>query len=825
MSRPNEQSQEPPEIEKFCIAIAHAALGEISHRDEIEASLAEFEAHGYHVLQPVRRIWNGERDLISLSAGLNQPAAIMIRRILEHITQIEAERTEARENVNQLVTDIVMVAIGNLLLSDASDEKLLRLEAGGYHIRETVHHIWNGERDKATLLKGLEPHESELVQWILSLIVRAEAEFGSGSLENNGSNKEENGAEVYEAPQQGATDEKEHAQESHYPELKGNRAKPPSNGTVVTLLRTMILRTKRKLTSLLSRSSLMRRIILKRATTSNPYLVPVLTLLSMAQQLTSQARPNPQDALALIEACKQIIVHLPSGADPSLYAGIQFSLGSAYNVLFKLSVGDRASNLQQVITCFREALRILTPEMNPPLYATLQRDLGAAYGSWQMGDPTENLQQAITCFQEALRFLSPRNEPFDYALVQYDLGTAYLYLPGKQIDNLQRAISHLLEASRLFDSDIAPADVAGVERDLGDYYAGTQHNLGAAYLALSSSSDPITHLQRAITCFQEALRFWNPERDPFAYARAQHNLGNAYDDLSEVYTEDQVANFQRTITCYQEALHFWTPETAPLDYARVQCNLGTVYQKLRTGDPLANRQQALVCYQEALRFFSPEDTPFDYATVQNNLGILYDRLTIGERARNVQQAIDCFQKALHCWTPETTPHDYAMTQINLGNLFLELSTGDRANNLHQALTCYREALRFLTPETTPFDYAKTQSMLGAVFSSLTGASQVSNMQQAIAYCQEALRFLTAEAAPFEYARTQCILAQAYQQLPAGDRTNPVQQAIISYQEALHFFAPETAPFMSRGINQRLGNLYFSQGKWQDALTILITVYN
>jgi len=68
-----------------------------------------------------------------------------------------------------------------------------------------------------------------------------------------------------------------------------------------------------------------------------------------------------------------------------------------------LPTGDRAANLEQAIECYREALRVYTPEAAPLDYAMTQNNLGIAYRNLPTGDRAANLEQAIECYREALR--------------------------------------------------------------------------------------------------------------------------------------------------------------------------------------------------------------------------------------------------------------------------------------------------------------------------------------------------------------------------------------------------------------------------------------
>jgi len=112
-------------------------------------------------------------------------------------------------------------------------------------------------------------------------------------------------------------------------------------------------------------------------------------------------------------------------------------------------------------------------------------------------------------------------------------------------------------------------------------------------------------------------------------ARMQSGLGVAYRNLP---VDDRADNLQKAITCYREALHVYTLEASPLDYAMTQYNLGNTYADMQTGDWAANLAKAIECYREALRVYTPEAAPFQHAMTLNSLGTVYRRLATRERA-------------------------------------------------------------------------------------------------------------------------------------------------------------------------------------------------
>jgi CHAT domain-containing protein/tetratricopeptide (TPR) repeat protein len=512
-------------------------------------------------------------------------------------------------------------------------------------------------------------------------------------------------------------------------------------------------------------------------------------------------RLNLQRAIA---AYREALRFLDPGVVAEGYANAQNLLGNACfelgDVYLRLPIEDRAENLQQAIAAYREALRFWTPQSTPLNYASAQHNLGVAYTNLPIGDRAENLEKAIAAYREALRFWTAQSAPQDYASAQHNLGCAYVALPtGDRAENLKQAIATYREALRFRTCEAAPMD-----------FAKTQTNLGFAYFSLPTG-DRSENLQQAIAAYQEALRFWTPEDTPLDYAKTQHSLGTAYNDLGVAYfslpTGDREENLQRAIACFREALRFFNPEATPLDYASTQCKLGLAHADLQTGERRENLEQSIAAFQEALHFFTPETVPLVYAATQHSLGTAYADLPTGNHAENLQQAIAAYHEALRFWTPQTAPLEYATTQNDLGVAYRNLSARNQMENFNQAITCFEEALRFFTTEDAPLSYAKTQYNLGSVYIELPTGDRGKNLQNAIAAFQEALRFHTPEAGAQEYSSIQTNLGIAYAKLPIGNRAENLQQAIAALHEALRFRTPEAAPLGYAKTQHNLGNAY------------------
>jgi len=62
-----------------------AAQGDQQARDSVESVFSQLEQQGWHISEPIRRIWAGERDADKLTVGLDPNSALIIREILKQI--------------------------------------------------------------------------------------------------------------------------------------------------------------------------------------------------------------------------------------------------------------------------------------------------------------------------------------------------------------------------------------------------------------------------------------------------------------------------------------------------------------------------------------------------------------------------------------------------------------------------------------------------------------------------------------------------------------------------------------------------------------------
>ena len=85
-------------------------------------------------------------------------------------------------------------------------------------------------------------------------------------------------------------------------------------------------------------------------------------------------------------------------------------MGNAYRDRIE---GVRAKNIEEAIACYREALKVYTPENYPEDWAATQNNLGNAYSDRIEGVRAANIEEAIACCRLALEIRTPTAFPLD----------------------------------------------------------------------------------------------------------------------------------------------------------------------------------------------------------------------------------------------------------------------------------------------------------------------------------------------------------------------------------------------------------------------------
>lgn len=285
---------------------------------------------------------------------------------------------------------------------------------------------------------------------------------------------------------------------------------------------------------------------------------------------------------------------------------------------------------------------------------------------------------AISGLEELVRD-QPSNPELNYQLGICYGGVCRLH----ELVSVPFSISYFERAVSLIDSSAPPV-----------LRAQYLDSLGNAYL---QGRRP----EAAIPLLIEAAELYAALGEKDDWAREQHNLGNAFCDVSEATLPRK---WQHAAEHYERALTVRTRQRDPLRYAATIQNLGTAYRERPDGDRASNLRKAIGCYRRAMLVYRSGDFPERQAAVHNNLGNAYLCLPGSPQTtrRNLRRALRHFERALETRQREHRPCDYAATQLNRGYAYAKQAELDHGTGVYEAVRCFREAEEcFLACQDSP----------------------------------------------------------------------------------------------------------------------------
>jgi len=303
---------------------------------------------------------------------------------------------------------------------------------------------------------------------------------------------------------------------------------------------------------------------------------------------------------------------------------------------------DTVEEVRMAIASQEQALEGLDEQAIARL--DLLNDLGNLY--WILSrkltnreEGLEALKQAIQTYEQALCHGEIQSQPQGYARLQNNLGIAYGELSRHEnpIEGLEKAIAAYQAALsyRIEPGELAYEQLS--EQDL-QHYASTQNNLGTAYWNLAQHQEPGKNLKQAIAAYQEALKYYHPDRDGLSYGMIQNNLGTAYWNLSRYQNAQDY--LQLAIWSYQLALEYRTLEKNPSGYTATHNNLGTTYWHLANQPDASiehrrdHLKECINAYQKVIEVMKDDQLKgslsltFDPISTHNNLGVALYQLAM-----------------------------------------------------------------------------------------------------------------------------------------------------------------------------------------------------
>ena len=376
---------------------------------------------------------------------------------------------------------------------------------------------------------------------------------------------------------------------------------------------------------------------------------------------------------SLLLALPDVFTSLIQQIDPCMIAAIFNDFG---NLIQQFPLGNRILNLEMGIDTYHQVLQVVTLDVFPEQWATIQNNLGAAYSNRIRGERAENLERAIACFEQVLQVHTHDAFPEDWAMTHNNLAATYCNrIRGERAENLERAIVLYYQALQVYTRDAFPKN-----------WAMTQNNLATAYKN-RIQGERADNLERAIACYHQALQVRTRTAFPKDWAGTQNNLATAYKNRIRGERAD---NLERAIDAYEQAFQVYTYDAFPEQWAGMQSNLANAYSVRIRGEQANNLERAIACYHQALQVFTRDAFPERWAMTKNNLASTYSERIRGERAENIEQSIVCYKQALQVRTRDAFPQDCRQTAQNLGNLYFKEECWEKAIDVYQLATAANE---------------------------------------------------------------------------------------------------------------------------------------
>jgi tetratricopeptide (TPR) repeat protein len=193
--------------------------------------------------------------------------------------------------------------------------------------------------------------------------------------------------------------------------------------------------------------------------------------------------------------------------------------------LFDFQLGDRAQNLELVISGYDAALKIRTQDAFPLKWADLQNNRASMYMRRINGNRIHNLELAINGYDNALQVFKQTSDPIEWAIAQSNRATAYMErTKGNRAQNLEQAISGYDAVLQVRTRDAFPID-----------WARTHNNRANAYIR-RSKGDPVHNLEMAVQGYNNALQVFSQSLDPIGWSGILNNRDAAVSKLIDAET-------------------------------------------------------------------------------------------------------------------------------------------------------------------------------------------------------------------------------------------------------------------------------------------------
>ena len=343
--------------------------------------------------------------------------------------------------------------------------------------------------------------------------------------------------------------------------------------------------------------------------------------------------------------------------------------------------------LQASIDLLKHKILPLAEELEEPhVLATSLQTLGNVLGMiGQRRNGTRYLEDAISAFGEALKLLNPDTAAMQWAMVQNGLGNALGSLGQRCSDDklLQQSIEAFEQALTKQSEDSCAHD-----------WASTMNNLAAVLQSLGRKQSDPKLLKRSVNSYKAVLRVWTRTDVPLDWATTMDNLGTALRNLGE-YRRGP-GTLKQAVAAYNSALAERYRELVPNDWAMTHNNLGAALHRLAQREESSDiMQRATEAYEKTLTEWTHEKVPMTWAMTVANLGVarrefaeMTGDIDVADKAvEELQSAVDVFRSASHAQYTELGEEQLSKARLLLETLVAERDSEATDNSTPTTTDC------------------------------------------------------------------------------------------------------------------------------------------
>jgi tetratricopeptide (TPR) repeat protein len=394
-----------------------------------------------------------------------------------------------------------------------------------------------------------------------------------------------------------------------------------------------------------------------------------------AYSAAMQALATPTDRPERIAVCRAALASIDRDALPIVWALVALDLAGALGRQTAYPAWDPATDpMDEVISLYRRALEILTPEGEPEQFAHAQQALGDAHLRDPGGDAAQNAEAAIGCYEAALGLRKRATEPARWAAIMAHLGEALLRRAhGDPSIDVDRAV-HVLEQA---------IEVLEESRE-NTLLATARLSLAAALTArITGSRD--ANLVAAARQLRTAMDDVQPDEHADIWAMASAHLGSVYLSRARTDLHEREQLLKKAERHFRAALG--VAEAGPRSHARAHAGLAWALSDQAAGGAAADAE-AIEHHEAAIAIYGQLGPAFDVerAHAHRNLAIQYSERAVGDEGENIAAAERHFAEALTLFPPDEYAVEHRDTFRPMATMYFE------ARRWADAHRCFEQAI-------------------------------------------------------------------------------------------------------------------------------------